>query len=562
MKNFRWQLLILFLAGLLVGTLLILERRGGLGQGGTPQPVEGGIYTEGIVGKLSRLNPLLDSANPADRDIDRLIFSGLVRFDSSGIGEPDLAESIITSQDGLLYNIKLRENLKWHDGESLNVSDIVFTIELMKNAEGYLTDDLIKLWQSVEVISLDDLNLQLKLTEAYAPFQDYLAFGILPQHILQGLTVDEISESEFNLQPIGSGPFMFSELVVENSVITGIKLKAFKDFLPQAAFIQELNFRYFPDAETALQAYSDGYVQGISQVPGHLITQALTLPDLALHTGRLPQISIVMFNLNDPEVPFLQDANIRKALLLGLNRQKMVNDFFNAQAIVANGVILPGSWAYLESTPVYDYDPDQASLLLKTAGYVVTGEENPVRMKDELALRFYLSYPDDDIHQKIAERIKSEWQNLSVEVVLEPVPPDTFLSVKLEPRAYQAALVDLNFSATPDPDPYPFWDLGQAVNGQNYSQWNNRIASDTIEQARVTIDLAERKRLYHNFQSIFANELPALPLYYPVYNYAVTKQILGISMGPLVDTSSRFSTITRWYMAARTVLDATQTTGN
>ena len=133
------------------------------------------------------------------------------------------------------------------------------------------------------------------------------------------------------------------------------------------------------------------------------------------------------------------------------------------------------------------------------------------------------------------------------------MPPDNFMSDKLEPRAYQAALVDLNLSQTPDPDPYPFWDLGQATAGQNYSQWNNRIASDTIEQARITIDLAERKRLYHNFQSIFASELPALPLYYPVYNYAVTDQILGISMGPLIDTSSRFTTAAEWYMAAKTV---------
>ncbi len=562
MKKFRWQLLILFLAGLLVGTLLILEKRGGLGQGGTPQPVEGGTYTEAIVGQLLRLNPLLDAANPADRDIDRLIFSGLVRFDSSGIAEPDLAEIINTSEDGLLYNIKLREDLRWHDGEPLTVADIEFTISLMKSGEGYLPDDLVKLWNSIEVIPLDDLNLQLKLSEAYAPFQDYLAFGVLPQHLLQDLTLEEIANSDFNLQPVGSGPFMFSELIVENSKINGIKLKAFKDFQPEAAFIQEINFLYFADAETALQAYSDGYVQGISQIPSHLISQALMAQDLALYTGRLPQISLVMFNLNDPEVPFLQEADIRKALLLGLNRQKIVNDFFNSQAIVANGVILPGSWAYLESTPVYAYDPDQASLLLKTAGYVVTGEENPVRMKEEMALRFFLSYPDDDIHQKIAEQIKSDWQTLSVEVVLEPVPPDTFLSAKLEPRAYQAALVDLNFSATPDPDPYPFWDLGQAVTGQNYSQWNNRIASDTIEQARVTVDLAERKRLYHNFQSIFVNELPALPLYYPVYNYAVTKQILGVSMGPFVDTSSRFATITKWYMTAKTVLDATQTVGN
>ena len=132
MKKFRWQLLILFLAGLIVGTLLILEKRGGLGQGGTPQPVEGGVYTEAIIGQISRLNPLLDAGNQADRDIDQLLFSGLVKFDSNGIAQPDMAETIVTSQDGLLYNIKLKENLKWHDGEAVTTDDVLFTISLTK----------------------------------------------------------------------------------------------------------------------------------------------------------------------------------------------------------------------------------------------------------------------------------------------------------------------------------------------------------------------------------------------------------------------------------------------
>ena len=154
MKKFRWQLLVLFLAGLIVGTLLILEKRGGLGQAGTPQPVEGGVYTEAIVGQLSRLNPLLDSNNQADRDIDRLIFSGLVKFDSAGIPEPDLAETVDTSKDGLIYNIKMKEKLTWHDNEPITTDDVLFTINLMKNGEGYIPEDLIQLWNSVEVIRL------------------------------------------------------------------------------------------------------------------------------------------------------------------------------------------------------------------------------------------------------------------------------------------------------------------------------------------------------------------------------------------------------------------------
>ncbi len=562
MKKFRWQLLILFLAGLIVGTLLILEKRGGLGQTGTPQPVEGGVYTEAIVGQLLRLNPLLDSNNQADRDIDQLIFSGLVKFDSNGIPQPDLAESVIPSQDGLLYNIKLKEEITWHDGKPITTSDVLFTINLMINGDGYVSTDLIKLWSSVEIFKLDDLNMQIKLTEAFAPFQDYLAFGLLPEHILNDLTLDQIANSQFNLEPVGSGPFKFDSLTVEETTITGLTLTAFKDYLPHAPFIQEINLRYFSDAETALQAYKEGFVQGISQIPNHLINQALSENGLSIYTGRLPQISLVLFNLNDPEVPFLQEKEIREGLLLGINRQKLINDYFNGQAIVANSVILPGTWSYLESIQSYDYDPENAALLLKSAGYVITGEDNPVRKKDNTSLKFVLSYPDDDLHKQIAESIQKDWQLLSVDVTIEAVPPDKFLADKLTPRAFQAVLVDMNLSQTPDPDPYPFWDLGQATAGQNYTQWNNRIASDTIEQARITVDLTERKRLYHNFQSIFASELPALPLYYPVYNYGVTNQILGISMGPLVDTSSRFTTIVDWYMTAKTVQITPVTPGN
>lgn len=257
---------------------------------------------------------------------------------------------------------------------------------------------------------------------------------------------------------------------------------------------------------------------------------------------------------------------MRKALMLGLNRQAIISQMFNGQAIVANSVILPGTWAYNESIAEIGYDPQLAAETLKNAGYVIAGENNTTRAKEEVPLSFVLSYPDDDLHLGIAQLIANNWQALGVNVTLEGVPPDVFVAEKLEPRSYQAALVDLNLSRTPDPDPYPFWDLGQAENGQNYSQWNNRLASDTIEQARVTTDLGERTRLYHNFQAIFAEELPALPLYYPVYNYAVSEQILGVTMGPLFDTSDRLGTITTWYLTTsrnqKTTDTAETDTGN
>lgn len=553
MKKYRWQFLILFLTGLVVGLLLIMEKRGGLGEISTPQPAQGGIYTEALVGSLQRLNPLLDDDNSVDRDIDSLVFSGLVRFDSRGIAQPELAESIGVSQDGLLYNISLEPDLTWHDGESLTTRDILFTIELIRNGKGFIKSDIRKLWSSVEVYIFDDQHMQLKLPEAFSPFMDYLAFGVLPQHLFEGMTIDDIAESPLNLQPIGSGPYQFNELIIEESQIIGIKLQAFPNYAGDQPYLQEILFNYYPDAQSAYNAFQEGLVQGISEIPANMVETALLDEELNVYTGRLPRISIVLLNLDDIGVPFFQEAEVRRALLMGIDRNRIISQLFNGQAIIANSVILPGTWAYSDQTPQVVYDPQGAADLLKNAGYVISEETGSVRANEEVELAFVFSYPDDDLHQSIAQMIQEDWAEIGVKVDLEAVPPDVFIEQKLDTRAYQAALIDLNLSQTPDPDPYPFWDLGQAESGQNYSQWNNRLASDSIEQARLTTDLMERTRLYHNFQAIFAEELPALPLYYPVYNYGVSNQILGVAMGPLFDTSDRLATITDWYLTTTRV---------
>lgn len=549
MKKYRWQLLILFFTGLVVGVLLILEKRGGLAEVSTAQPVQGGVYTEALVGNIQRLNPLLDSANSVDRDINKLVFSGIVKFDSRGIPQPDLAETIGISQDGMLYNIALKPDLVWHDGKPLTTQDVLFTIDLMRNGGSYIPEDIKALWDAVEVYLFDEQHMQLKLPEPYSPFIDYLTFGVIPQHLFKGMNIDQISQSSLNLEPVGSGPYRFDGLLMAGDSVNGIRLKAFEKYAGEKPFLQEIIFSFYPDTTSAFQAYQQGLAQGVSEIPPSLIETAMLDDTLNIFTGRLPRVSLVLLNLNNTGVPFFQDADIRNALLLGINRTAIVAKQYYGQAIVANGVILPGTWAYNDTIQTVGFDPQLAAEMLKEAGYLVTGEENPVREKEGVKLSFVLSYPDDDIHQRIAQMIADNWKELNVDVSLEAVPPDVFVKEKLEPRAYQAALVDLNLSRTPDPDPYPFWDLGQAESGQNYSQWNNRLASDSIEQARVTTDLAERTRLYHNFQAIFAEEMPALPLFFPVYNYGVSEQIHGVTMGPLFDTSDRLVTITEWYLA-------------
>lgn len=554
MKKLRWQLIIIFLTGLVVGILLLSDTTTGPIQIFESQPTRGGIYKEGLVGTLQRLNPLLSYYNHADQDVCRLIYSGLIRFDSRGLPMKDLATSWGISMDGKIYNFALNPNAKWHDGQPVVAEDVVFTFNMLKQGKGYLPDDLISFWEKIEVKALDKQTVQFVLEEAYAPFLDYLSVGILPRHIWGNMTFADMVESKLNIQPVGSGPFRLDKLTLNGSSISGIVLKNNSTYFGTKPFLDEIQFTYFQDSILAFQAYQQNIIDGISYISDDILSSVLTEPNLSLYTSRLPMQSMILFNLDNTTVKFFQDVKLRRALLMGLNRVKMVQSVMKGQALISNGPILTGNWAYYSGIPKVEYDSYKARELLKSAGYILANEQDQVRSKDGITLNFTLLYPDDDIHRKVAEMIQQDWALINILVNLEAVPYDELINTRLEKREYEAALVDLNMSNAPDPDPYPFWDQTQISNGQNYSQWNHRVVSQYLEAGRVENNQAERERLYRNFQVVFAEELPALPLYNPVYNFAINSKVKGVSVGPLYRTSDRFQNIESWYIVSRTTL--------
>ena len=548
MKKFRWQLLIIFLTGLVIGILLLTEQPGLKPL--TVEPTAGGTYTEGLVGSFDRLNPLLDSQNTADRDIDRLIFSSLLKFDDRGIAVGDLADEWGISVDGTIYNFSLKPDAKWHDGYPVTSEDIAFTINYLKNGGSYIPADIQTFWKDVKVVVVSDKDFQFILPEPFAPFLDYLTFGILPEHLLENATGEALVDDPFNLAPVGTGPYTFSRLLTENGQIIGVVLKANTAYFAGRPFIEEIDFRYYPDSQSAFSAYQEGIVQGISQLDQNVISSVIAQQGLSVYTGREPIVTMVLFNLKEPTATFLQDVVVRKALLTGLDRQGMINDLLQGQGIIAEGPIFPGTWAYYDGIKHVDFDPIAAKNMLIQDGYVISSGADAVREKDGNGIIFTLLYPDDPIHLAIAQYIQKNWENLNIRVDLEAVSYDQLITDRLAQKNYQAALVDFNFTDMPDPDPYPMWDQAQITGGQNYSQWDNRIASEYLEDARVSPDLDTRTKLYRNFQVIFSQELPALPIYYPVYSYAISSQVSGVRIGSLWNSSDRFSTILEWYLLA------------
>lgn len=554
MKRLRWQILVVLATVILVAVLLLSQQP--VVSTNITQAAVGGVYTEGLAGALGRLNPLLDWNNPADRDVDRLIFSGLVKFDAHGLPQADLAEAWGTSPDGTIYNFSIRSNAKWQDGTPVTSDDVIFTIDLIKTTSLF-PEDVKQLWKEIDVKRLNDKNLKFTLPEPFAPFLDYASFGILPKHLLESTPPNQLANAPFNINPVGTGPYKFDHLLVDAGHITGVVLTVNQDYYGDKPYIQQVVFRYYPDGKAAYEAFQEGEVLGVSEIPDGILPAALADPNLSVYTSNLPQMSLVLLNLNDSDVPFLQNANVRKALLLGLNRDYIVGNVLKGQAIIADGPILPGSWAHYDGLKHTDYDPEAAVSLLKTEGYVIPASGGTVRAKENEALNFTLVHPDDPVHARIAQVIQQEWLQIGVQVNLQAVPYDQIIPSYLAPRTYQAALIDLNLSRTPDPDPYPFWHQSEATGGQNYSEWDSRAASEYLEQARTESDFTARARLYRNFQVVFQKELPALPLYYPVYNYGVDAQVRGVQVAPLYDTSDRLAFITRWYLVTRRALQQT-----
>jgi peptide/nickel transport system substrate-binding protein len=562
MRNIRWQILIA-VGGLLLVVGLLLGQTP-TGEIPAPQPVQGGSYAEAVLGHAARLNPILDFSNQTDRDIDRLIYSGLLEFDSRGLPHPALAERWAVSADATLYTFTLRDDAFWQDGQPVTSDDVVYTFSKFQDKDYPGPSDLHDIWSKVKVVRLDEKSVQFQLPEPFAPFLDYLALGLLPDHLLRGVSAGGLIDHPFNLHPIGSGPFKFDNFLTKDGTIAGVSLTAFEQALPQRPYLDRFEFRFYDDPQAMIEAYKAGEVQGLGGVPNSILGQVLADSGLNLYSARLPRIGLVFLNLKDPGVDFFDDKLFRQALLLAINRQWIADSILSGQAVVADGPILPGTWAAATDLEPRPYDPQAAARMLEDLGWqlpvgAAPGSPEYVRSKDGTNLSFELDLPNDDLHQRLGALLQQSWQAIGIQVTLNPMTPDELMGQALEPRKFQSLLTELNLSRYPDPDPYPFWHDTQIETGQNYGGFSDRNISIWLEQARLTPDIGKRIELYRNFQHRFHDQVPALLLYNPIYDYAVTSDMQGVVVGPLFDPSDRLAGVGTWHLLARRSAAAAQT---
>src|SRR5262249_32123698 len=145
----------------------------------------------------------------------------------------------------------------------------------------------------------------------------------------------------------------------------------------------------------------------------------------------------------------------------------------------------------------------------------------------------------------MAQDIANQWSQLNIDVTVEPVDNDTYQK-RLDSNEFGAAIVELSMNGSADPDVYQFWDADQYPDGKNYGGVDDRRIAEDLERARGDYSGINRAVRYRDFQQDFVSRAIAIPLYYPLYTYAVSPKVAGIQLGFMGSPANRFVNIQNW----------------
>lgn len=510
-------------------------------------PQAGGSYHEAAVGQPRNLNPILANANDLDIDITRLVYSGLLRFNSKLELENDLATKVEISEDRMTYTIYLRDDVTWHDGESFNADDVVFTIRSIQTPD--YGSPLATTFQGIDVTKVDDHTVRFRLPQPYVPFLSSLTVGITPEHVWSAIEPQNASLAEQALKPVGTGPFQFSAISTRRKTgdITSLQLVRNENYYRQKSYLDEITFTFYTSAEEAAAALMSGKADGISFLSLQLLDEVRNRTTV-IHQLLLPQYFAIFFNQQHNEA--LSEAGVRSALALATDRNQIVTEALQGQGEVLHLPIPPSTLPYDGDFPAPAVNLEAAAQNLNDSGWEL--RDDNFRYKDNKKLAIKITTTDWPEYIKTAEIIKEQWRQIGVDVDLEHIGAGTIQQTIVQPRQYEALLFGEILPAKPDP--YYFWHSTQTRSpGLNLALFKNKEVDKLLEEARKTADDSQRQEKYQEFQNKILELSPAIILYQPYYLFATTKNIHGLNIEQAALPAGRFNSTTDWHINVKRV---------
>ena len=476
------------------------------------------------------IDPGLNGASDGG-DVIGQTFEGLFR-EKSGVVQPGIAKDFDVSEDGLTYTFNLRES-NWSDGTPLTANDFVYGWK--RAADPATASEYSWIWEYTNVVgsqafaegtgtaeemgvkALDDYTLEVKLiapTDYFASLSSFYHFMPVKQSAVEA-GPDGTWASDPALA-VSNGPFK----LVEYTIGEGLKLVKNEEYwAADTVLIAEINGKFIDDANTAYAAYQAGDLDFIPSVPTAEIPR-LIAEDPNFYV--FPLLGTYYYNFN-MDLDLWADANVRRALTLGIDRQKIADTLASGQ-VPAGGFIPPGfaddkGNDFFETAGLYGLYTDdsgiaEAQQLLADAGYP-GGEGFP---------EFVLLYNTSEGHQTVAELVQEDFKtNLGITCTLENQEWAVFQDTRTQGNYEMARggwLTDFM-------DPSGLLAIFQDGNAYNDPNYFNADFETAMAAALATTDKAEHYAELYKAQEILMTDLPIIPVYHYSDTMLASESVVG-----------------------------------
>jgi peptide/nickel transport system substrate-binding protein len=516
-------------------------------------PAKGGTFSEGIIGTPRFANPVL-AVTRADKDLSALVYDGLMMLGEDGTLTSNVAKGVTVSEDGLTYNVILRDDVKFHDGETLTSRDVAFTIGRIQDP--LLASPLRANFDGVTTEEVGDYEINLIIPEPYAPFIENLTFGILPEHIWRDAGSDEFPFSQHNSEPVGTGPYVIDKIERNASGIPETYiLKANTAYHIQVPKIETFELHFYPSEARLIEAFKKGTVSSVVGV------DSARLPEYGLdgathHIERtpLPRTFAVFFNQNRSAA--LRDSTARKALDVAVDREALVEVVLGGYGNPLTSPMPRGFGVDIEEPENMPEDElEAARAILREGGWEINTEtqiwEKTID-KTKTPLSFSIATVNNSSFEASAEFLRKTWELLGAEVDVKQFEQSDLTQSVIRPRDYEALLFGTQLGRSLDF--YSFWHSSQRIDpGLNIALYTNITTDSILAEMRRSTNPEGRSEAIKKFIEELKKETPAIFLYTPELLYIFPNKVTGASFTGVGEPHERFSRVHEWFIQTESV---------
>ena len=437
---------------------------------------------------------------------------------------------------GVKVTYTIQPEARWGDGVPVTTEDVLFSYELGKNPLVGVTDQ--EIYRRIFKIEAKDAKtFTIYVDRLYYDYAIRNDFEIVPAHLERAAFADPAQyrfRTRYDTDPTNpglyNGPYLIAEIVPGSHIV----FERNPYWWGKRPYFRRIVL-WAVENTAALEA--NLLAGGIDMIAGELGLSLDEALGFEKRHGRdfailyKPGLSFEHIDLN-LDNPILADQRVRQALLYGIDRRAISDQIFAGRDPVADSFVPPLDPAYAADVPRYIYDPQKAGMLLDAAGWQ-RGSDG-LRYRDGAPLALELATTSGDRTRELIEEVlQSQWRKLGVAIRLKNQPARVLLGSTVSRRNFDMAM----FAWISAPENVPRSELysdevpsaANGWSGQNFIGFRNATADHLIDALETELDPGKRKALWQQFQALYAEELPALPLYFRANAYVLPKWLEGVT---------------------------------